>query len=70
VNYGKESKKVGEQLVALAGYQLASNSQIIWKEDKDDRCGYLLKFGERGKLIDGAMTDVDLWMEMKQFFEI
>jgi len=106
-NYGKESKKVGEQQVALAGYRLASligdayrsksltlfpcadgeanqdiirsvnnikkqlsNSQIIWKEEKDDRCGYLLKFGEREKLIEGAMTDVDLWMEIKQFFEI
>jgi len=106
-NYGKESKKVGEQQVALAGYRLAgilshsyrikslslfhcsdveadqdiirsvkniknqlSNSQIIWKEEKDDRCGYLLKFGEREKLIEGVMTDVDLWMELKDFFEL
>ncbi len=106
-NYGKESKKVGEQQVSLAGYRLASlvghtyrsksltlfhcsdveadqdiirsvnniknqlsNSQIIWKEEKDDKCGYLLKFGEREKLIEGAMTDVDLWMELKDFFEL
>ena len=106
-DYGKESKRVGEQQVSLAGYRLASlvghtyrsksltvfhcsdveadqdlirsvnniknqlsNSQIIWKEDKDDRCGYLLKFGEREKFIKGAMTDVDLWMELKDFFEL
>jgi len=47
-----------------------SNSQIIWKEEKDDRCGYLLKYGEREKFIEGAMTDVDLWMELKDFFEL
>jgi hypothetical protein len=46
------------------------HSQIIWKEEKDDRCGYLLKFGEREKFIKGAMTDVDLWIVIKQFFEI
>ncbi len=106
-NYGKESRKVGEQQVALAGYRLTgllghsyrsksltlfhcsdveadqdiirsvtniknqlSNSQIIWKEEKDDKCGYLLKYGEREEFIKEAMTDVDLWMEIKQFFEI
>jgi hypothetical protein len=47
-----------------------SNSQIIWKEEKDDRCGYLLKFGEKEKWIYGAMTDVDLWMEIEDFFEL
>jgi len=25
---------------------------------------------EREKLIEGAMTDVDLWMELKDFFEL
>jgi len=106
-NYGRESKRIGEQQVALAGYRFAgllghsyrsksltlfhctdgeadqdlirsvnniknqlSNSQIIWKEEKDDKCGYLLKFGEREKLIEGVMTDVDLWMELKDFFEL
>jgi len=106
-DYGKESKRVGEQQVSLAGYRLASlvghtyrsksltlfpcadgeanqdivrsinnikkqlsNSHIIWNEEMVNRCGYLLKFGEREKFIKGAMTDVDLWMEIKQFFEI
>jgi len=27
-----------------------SNSHIIRREEKDDRCGYLLKFGEREKV--------------------
>jgi hypothetical protein len=47
-----------------------SDSGISWEQEKDDKCGYLLRFGEREKLIKGAMTDVDLWMVIKQFFEI
>jgi len=106
-DYGKESKRVGEQQVSLAGYRLASlvghtyrsksltlfpcadgeaNQDIVrsvnnikkklsdydisWEQEEDDKCGYLLRFGEREKFIKGAMTDVDLWMEIMQFFEI
>jgi len=106
-NYGKESKKVGEQQVALAGYRLAgiishvyssksltifpcpdleanqdimrsvnnikerlSNSRITWKEAEDPKCGYQLNSGEREIFIEGAMTDVDLWEEIKKFFEL
>ena len=47
-----------------------SNSGISWEQGKDDKCGYLLRFGERIKFIEGAMTDVDLWMELKDFFEL
>jgi hypothetical protein len=47
-----------------------SDSGISWEQEKDDKCGYLLKFGEREKLIEGAITDVDLWMELKDFFEL
>jgi len=40
------------------------------KEAEDSKCGYLMRSGDREKFIYGAMTDVDLWMEIKQFFEI
>ena len=106
-NSGKESKKVGEQQVALAGYRLVSlighayrsksltlfpcadgeanqdivrsvnnikknlsDSGISWEQEKDNKCGYLLKYSGREKLIEGAMTDVDLWMELKDFLWI
>ncbi len=47
-----------------------SDSGISWEQEKDNKCGYLLRFGEREKFIKGAMTDVDLWMELKDFFEL
>ena len=43
--------------------------KIIVKENRK-KCGYMLKNGKAKKKIEGAMTDADLKIELKTFFDI
>lgn len=46
------------------------NNNITLKESNEDKCGYLFKYKDKEKFIEGAMTDIDLLLEMEQFFDL
>lgn len=38
--------------------------------EENNNCGFTFKYGERSKFIYGSMTDVDLKLEIKSFYNI
>jgi len=38
--------------------------------EKDNKCGFTFIYGDKSKYMEGSMTDIDLMMEIKSFYEI
>lgn len=46
------------------------SSNITVNIRKENKCGYLLKYKNQERFIQGAITDMDLLVEAERFFDI
>ncbi len=46
------------------------NNNITVKGSNEDKCGYQFKHKDKEKFFEGAMTDMDLLLEIEEFFDL
>ena len=46
------------------------NEIVVESDTIEQKCGYILIFGEKKKQLESIMTDIELMMECKDFFKI
>ena len=39
-------------------------------KEEDNKCGFTFIYGEESKYMEGSMTDIDLMMEIKSFYNL
>jgi hypothetical protein len=61
------SKDILRSVKLNRDYLQKNNITII---EEDNKCGFTFKYRERSKYIEGSMTDIDLMMEIKSFYNI